>query len=702
MEKTAQIPKDKVNYWYLRQLGIGAGTGVATAAALGLIHSIRAGMAERALAKKKTDTDEDTIVLTLPPKTSEISGGACKQVKDTEGPVTKHGPKLYSKTPGKQQHRDVENGHFGNKVADVSQKPQGEWKQWVDDFLRTWTPEPTASPRQIVYATLLKGLGATGGFIAANSAYNAYRDYYLNKELNKAKKEYIDQSNPSLSKISGFVEKAFGFEDVRRAILVKHAAGDESWLNNLKKGLNKDWGALVGDKITAGIILAFLGTTGGTAYLTKRILDAQTKKLEGDSMTFQPPKVNRIIFRTLPPSTDSAKQPLLPAGVKEQPLTQEETNQVKAAFWIIHDVVSGRNILDKLPALAPVFKKHGTSVEKIAKFLDKAPDVDVLGEDLKQNLPPEVADAVVREVSKSDWRAGMVSKLFGPDSLMNGIKRVMPPLSEMQAVNFDPKAIAEKIKAGPHYAKLIEGITTDSGTPIADWRAGATDQQKNRPAGEAIPEAMWHNEEFGRKVVNTGAAMKGNAAYGLANRGKGEYSLGGEIGRYLAYDELKSKLNKGPGSTVAGSPTSGSADQIPEMPTGYTARGTSRETATPMYDMESTKKNYPDLFKKTWYGSGTASADPVADQSKFASLIVPVVKSAQLNVLSDLMVSPVYAEPDYERNENIAQRATGKVRMVPTDTKARQFLSPERQAIIMAAIQQTIEEELAKRPPVKV
>lgn len=678
MEKIAQL--DNPTGYYLQSIGKGLAGGGTLAALVGLVHSLRAGIKERQEAKKELEPDENTIVLTLPPKKSEIAGGPCSAIVGKQKPTSKETAAVF-----KKQLKDVPSGQFSNKLA---------------------SDEP--GTLNFLNATLLAGLGSTAGYLGVNELYNRYRKYYLNKELERARREYIEQISPSkdVAKVAGVLDVAFGFREVEQYLgLNKQAWGGSETI----KGMLRDYFPSIGTQGAAYLLLGLLGGTTGTAYLTKRVLDTHIKKVEGDTMNYQPPKVNRIVFRTapLPPSTDTKNQPLLPAAApaEEAPLTDTETNQIKAAFWIIHDIVSGRNQLSKNANLQPLFAKYNTSIEKIALTLDK-PDIGVLDKEVEDALPPELSTKLLQEIKQQVPTIGPAIDFMGPDQSMELAKKIVNRSGGVSAFMGDPTGFKDKIiseiKANPERAlkdlggaaggklrgMLPEWMGGKEQQPgaIESWQQqnpGMVDELGKGTVGEAAASALWNNPSFSRAAANRVVGGKGRLAYSLGK----DNELVRQMARFHGRRAIENAT-----SSVPGAPDSSSAP----FPTTGMGVGKSLDTATPFSDPGRTARVTPEVSKQTYYGGSAGNWKDLMKKKGSAIL----EKHSQLSELKDLIYvdATPSAAPDFERNKIIAQRALDKIKLVSTDPNTQRYLTKQRQAIIVKAIQQTLEDELANPP----
>lgn len=308
----------------------GALVGAGAASLVNLVHHINMLRADRRRRRQPTDTDENTIVITLPKKASAQGdapgiggGGACTAVKDTQGPSRGD----YVLNGARRQSRAQGTGKFGPQLT---HKRAGQgWPTLTAAWLATLG-------------------GGAGGAAVANRLYQAYRERQLKAELEAAKQEYMDALSGGQVKASSFLDELTGQE---------------------KQG---DGFGTLNYPLAAVALLTVLGG-GATGYVTKRILDEKFKEVEDKSLDV--PKVKRIVFRSAP-ETDPEKL-----------ASAEDIDCVKAGLMVMMDRVSGTTKFTSLAKQACA--DAGTSPEALVKL---AEDWDVLEGFLKSQ--PRLQNAV--------------------------------------------------------------------------------------------------------------------------------------------------------------------------------------------------------------------------------------------------------------------------------------------------------------------
>lgn len=351
-------------------------TGGALASALNLVHMLRELSRQRA-EKVPTETDESTLVLTLPPgrkaaaaKPAPYAPAKGKYITDgnvgdydahepppSTGPVNpelgivnkkslpitvKRRAVLTNKTmKGKRRQGPRESGQFGVKTAN-------------------W-PTLTA-------ALLAMGAGGGLGYSLIDKLYEIRRLKAGEKELDTARQEYLDL----LAK-----DKEAGFNELFT--------------------IPQEKLALFGDKKrTFGMIdlplglaaLAFILGTGGSAYLTKRILDQLGAKKPPKGVQ---PAVKRIVFRSTPGEEGTnlseeigpEEEPKVAESIEELEKAQEADEVFDAALGTYLDIMSGAPAVTGTDAVKAKLAEIGETPASLIKTA--ATDFDSLIATLQAN-----------------------------------------------------------------------------------------------------------------------------------------------------------------------------------------------------------------------------------------------------------------------------------------------------------------------------
>ena len=251
MDKTALLNIDPATVGRFATGGLLAGGG--TAALVNLVHMVREMHQERAKRKRPNETDENTIVLTLPQKKAfvEASKGEPTKIKRVLGSTMSEHPV----TAGKQLRHHT--GEYGTKTA------------------ATGWPTLTAGT--------LAALGTSAaGAALVDKLYEKRRERQLQLELDKAKQEYMDVLGGH--KTASWVEYMFDIAEPTKQ------ASDSSF-------------GFLNYPLAAAALLSILGT-GGAGYLTKKILDAKLQDTADKGM--EGTKVKRIVLQSAP-TTDASK-----------------------------------------------------------------------------------------------------------------------------------------------------------------------------------------------------------------------------------------------------------------------------------------------------------------------------------------------------------------------------------------------------------
>lgn len=279
------------------------GGGLLTAGgAFALMNAARHVAQQRrdaAKAREKTETDEGTIVLTLPRRVTKAAEDAVPSATAPTA-ITMPTSDELALTEGINQWKSKETGKFGpgysNLTTDTKTAQKADW--------------------QTLTAAILAGLG--GGAVGAygvNKMYDKYREGRLKAKLDAAKQEYMDLLSGGEVKGASVIEHVLGCRDALDAVA---AARDDG-----TKQAGRTFGML-DYPIGYAAAMTILGA-GGMAYITKRVLDERKKEIENEG--FKPPKIQRIVFRTEPEA--DLKKRATPADVES----------VKAGFAIMMDKV---------------------------------------------------------------------------------------------------------------------------------------------------------------------------------------------------------------------------------------------------------------------------------------------------------------------------------------------------------------------------
>jgi hypothetical protein len=309
----------------------GALVGGGVAALVNLVHMVNQMREARAKKLAPTETDENTIVLTLPNKKGEVVSQKSTEPSSIEGP--KVGDFALDRATGKSRVaksaiKTPGAGQFGPKLcmasADKSAEGTSGW------------PTLTAS----VLAALASGVG---GASIVNKLYEAQRERKLKQELDAAKQEYMDMLSGNAVKGASFIEDAFNWNST-----------DEK-----QAGAGSVFGP-INYPLAAMAIMTILGS-GTTGYLTKKVLDEKLKETNDKSLDV--PKVKRIVFKSQP-EQDTTK-------IAED----YEREAVAAGLLVMMDNVEGSYRFTSDPEVKTAMSKDGTTKESLVK---EANDWDTL------------------------------------------------------------------------------------------------------------------------------------------------------------------------------------------------------------------------------------------------------------------------------------------------------------------------------------
>jgi len=334
MQKTSEIDWRGPAQYGAGGLLLGAG-GMSV---LEIIRMIKAQNRDRKIMTTPEQTNEDTIVLTLPSKQSEKLASLIKHFETPESSTMK-GPATTS------QYRR-HNGTMGYKTASVP------------TTLTSW-----------LAATGGVGLGAAGVHVIMQKA----REKALQKKVEAAKQEYLDML--STGKVAESFDKAF---DIR---LDKQAGPFGS-------------GGPVDTPISILLLMGIMGT-GGVAYLTKKIMDEKARANQEAGMDV--PKVKRVVFRSaapaaaqdpaitertdtpdtaedaqklLPPAEPALTIPLPQGGVKVA--SAEDMENVKFALAVYLDYLDSESRIFTDPDVKRAMDESGVTIRQLYKAASDA------------------------------------------------------------------------------------------------------------------------------------------------------------------------------------------------------------------------------------------------------------------------------------------------------------------------------------------
>lgn len=290
-----------------RQAVGGALVGGSTAALVNLLHSVLQAHQERKKRLRGLETDENTIVLTLPNKTAEIAAPAVAPKLEQ----TKSGDFMVQRD--KAQSRETGSGRYGPKLV-------------LGDKTAAATGWPT-----LTAAALAAIGGGTAGAAFVNKLYEVQRERRLKAELEAAQNEYMDLLRGGRVKGASVIEDMFGYD------------ADEKQADGSAFGmLNYPMAALA--------LMTILGT-GATGYLTKKVLDEKLKETEDQNLDV--PKVKRIVFQTEP------------VADPEKMASAEEHEAVLASLMLMMDKVAGAEQFLGVPEVKAAMAEAGMTKQAL-------------------------------------------------------------------------------------------------------------------------------------------------------------------------------------------------------------------------------------------------------------------------------------------------------------------------------------------------
>lgn len=309
MTTGAYMKTAKIDPMTVARYGLGgAMVGGSLASVISLAHAINLAKRQRKELNPPDETDENTIVLTLP-------GGKQAEVKAENGmPVAVRSKASAATSTKRVPAKSYRAGFYPNQKM-----KKANW--------------------QTLTASVLAATGGSMlGYHVINKAYQNSLSRKLKAQEEAARMELLDaMSNPGAKTASAWLESNFVVPTEKTA-----------------QFREKSHFSYLDAPMAVAALMTLLGT-GGTAYITKKILD---QKLQEQEKEFKPPKVQRIVFK-------SAAGPLEPG---EEQASAEDLDCVKCALAVIMDNISGDCRLFSDPEILAAVKQAGTSPAQIYKW----------------------------------------------------------------------------------------------------------------------------------------------------------------------------------------------------------------------------------------------------------------------------------------------------------------------------------------------
>jgi len=302
-------------------------TGAGTAALLNLMRYIHEMYREKKEQEVPAETSENTIVVNLPRKVAEINPSKTTTMTKTLTGLGK---------PAMQPRRH--SGQLGPSTVSNTNSAMKLAAGW---------------PTLTLSAVAALG-GGTLGAMLVNKIYQNRRMSQLEDELNATQQQYL----------SSLPMKGAEFLGGMFDLPAKMADSDGSVFG------------FVNYPLATMALLGLLGT-GGSAYITKRVLDEKLRAASEEGLEL--PKVKRIVFRSQP-GTEPAKQ-----------ASAEDIECVKAAVGVMLDRLDSTTKVLNMPYVKLAMDKANTSAMMLMK---EASDIDTLMAHLQSN--PELRKMIIR------------------------------------------------------------------------------------------------------------------------------------------------------------------------------------------------------------------------------------------------------------------------------------------------------------------
>jgi len=348
----------------------GAAVGVTAGLIAEAMRRSRDRKEERLKAESAGESDENTIVLTLPRKSAAdtampTAAGEPVKPRVPQQPMVSTSTSTLRLGGGpKGQSRGVDNGKFGPAYGgDVMKQASllGTVGRKVLPWLgRNWG-RAVKHRKGILWGTGIAGTGGTAyGLYRANAGYNPgmtpgtlagsvllggattvggaalVGKYFADKREREAKERVELARLEYLDRLSG----------------------------GIKQGEEKTAGAF-GTYLGVAELMALLGI-GGTTYLTKKVLDEQLKEVDEKDLTI--PKVKRIVFRTAP-------QDMTEREKMAEYVSDAERMNLAAGLMVMMDRVAGQYRFTSDPRVKCAMDVSGVNAAALVK---SAENIDTL------------------------------------------------------------------------------------------------------------------------------------------------------------------------------------------------------------------------------------------------------------------------------------------------------------------------------------
>lgn len=346
MARDSKLPLGIKAETVARYLAGGTLAGAGTAAAINLVQLIKEMDRRRAEAHQPSETDEGTIVLTLPKRADtslSYAGPPSRFIlpaygAQPAGSVKTDGNVGYENVSEPPASRGRVNPEQGMAVdASPRQIKTGKIEKSVPVTVKPGKARPQLrhhtgtfgnSVKQGNWPTLTLSMLAAGGggglgYLLVDKIYENRRLKQKQQELETARTEYLDQLSQKQSTV-------------------------------LEKGAREQTFNLIDLPLGVAALALILGS-GGTAYFTKKILEESDK---AQLPKVPKPQVKRIIFQSPPGQSE----------IGEAKAAQDQSEVFDAALGIFCDIVSGEPRVLGHEKVAAHYAKHGGDPADLVKL----------------------------------------------------------------------------------------------------------------------------------------------------------------------------------------------------------------------------------------------------------------------------------------------------------------------------------------------
>lgn len=331
--------------WLLKGSLIGGGVASASA----LISQVLEAKRQKKLKdeRDKGEITPNTIVLRIKKKAE------CNRAKkNCTNKATKEVKKAKVKVSPTVEAKDI--------MYSASDKPRGMNGQFTS--IRT----KEASITEKAFSILSFGTGAVGGYYLVDKLASKLDQNRLKKQIEAAQTEYIDlldgkivKGAESFSELFMFNNHEFDDFEKEVATSIQKEAGAPTDIYNILSSIPKVTRSVVNgaENATSTLLAAYILGIGGSAYLTKKLLEKHFKDVNEQ---VEPEKQTKIIFKSASSEFEIQPEEMLATVIVMRDCIADSTPPHIKTAWF--------------PGQSIVENKVGKGVEKTIEELSKTPE----------------------------------------------------------------------------------------------------------------------------------------------------------------------------------------------------------------------------------------------------------------------------------------------------------------------------------------